>query len=165
MADADRAASAGMTAGAETPLARLAAAPFGWSFFQALRLLEAVHRDRPRFARSVRPAQDAVRLAQEASVVFAPATLAGWEEAEEARPARLLENFFGLFGSDGPLPLHLTEYARDRRRNQRDAAFERFADIFHHRACRSSIAPGPTPARPSASTGRKTTGSPSTPAR
>ena len=42
--------------------------------------------------------------------------------------------FFGLFGPDGPLPLHLTEYARDRRRNHRDPTFQRFADIFHHRA-------------------------------
>ena len=33
-----------------------------------------------------------------------------------------------------PLPLHLTEYARDRRRNHRDPTFQRFADIFHHRA-------------------------------
>jgi len=38
-----------------------------------------------------------------------------------------------LFGPDGPLPLHLTEYARDRRRNDRDPTFQRFADIFHHR--------------------------------
>ncbi len=42
-------------------------------------------------------------------------------------------HFFGLFGPDGPLPLHLTDYARDRRRNARDASFQRFADIFHHR--------------------------------
>ena len=50
------------------------------------------------------------------------------------RPQRLLVNFFGLFGPDGPLPLHLTEYARDRRRNFRDPTLQRFADIFHHRA-------------------------------
>ena len=43
-------------------------------------------------------------------------------------------HFFGLFGPDGALPLHLTEYARDRRRNHRDPTFQRFADIFHHRA-------------------------------
>ena len=41
--------------------------------------------------------------------------------------------FFGLFGLDGPLPLHLTDYARDRTRNQRDPTFQHFADIFHHR--------------------------------
>jgi type VI secretion system protein ImpH len=114
--------------------AELAAAPWEWSFYQAMRRLEALHRDRPRFGRSVRPAQDAVRLAQLPTVEFAPATLAGWEGPQDANPARLLQHFFGLFGPDGPLPLHLTEYARDRTRNNRDPSFQRFADVFHHRA-------------------------------
>ena len=60
--------------------------------------------------------------------------LAGWHEGEEGRPDRLLVNFFGLFGPDGPLPLHMTEYARDRMRNERDPTLQRFADLFHHRA-------------------------------
>jgi type VI secretion system protein ImpH len=112
----------------------LAERPWAFGFYQAMRLLEAQHRSRPRFGRSARAAQDAIRLAQEPSVEFAPATLAAWEAAAEGRPARLLVHFFGLFGPDGPLPLHLTEYARDRRRNHRDASFQRFADLFHHRA-------------------------------
>jgi type VI secretion system protein ImpH len=99
-----------------------------------MRRLEALYRDQPRFGRSTRPSQDAIRLAQEPSVEFAPATLAAWEPPQNDRPARLLVHFFGLFGPDGPLPLHLTEYARDRRRNHRDPSFHRFADIFHHRA-------------------------------
>jgi type VI secretion system protein ImpH len=32
------------------------------------------------------------------------------------------------------LPLHLTEYVRDRRRNHGDGAPQRFFDLFHHRA-------------------------------
>jgi type VI secretion system protein ImpH len=114
--------------------AEFADAPWTWSFFQAMRRLEALHRDRPRFGRSVRPSQDAVRLAQVPTVEFAPATLAGWERGEGGAPARLLQPFFGLFGPDGPLPLHLTEYARDRTRNNRDGSFQHFADVFHHRA-------------------------------
>jgi type VI secretion system protein ImpH len=120
--------------------ARLAAAPTAFSFYQAMRLLEAQFADRPRLGRSVRPAQDALRLAQEASAIFAPSTLAAFEPAElddagqQSRPARLLVHFFGLFGPDGPLPLYLTDYARERRRNARDPSFQRFADIFHHRA-------------------------------
>jgi type VI secretion system protein ImpH len=98
-----------------------------------MRRLEAEHRGRRRFGRTARPAEDAVRLAQEPSVVFAPATLAGWEPGGEGRPPRLAVHFFGLFGPDGPLPLHLTEYARNRRRNHRDPTFQRFADLFHHR--------------------------------
>jgi type VI secretion system protein ImpH len=114
--------------------ADLAAAPWAWSFFQAMRRLEALHRDRPRFGHSVRPAQDAIRLAQLPSVEFAPATLAGWDAEHDGNPARMLVHFFGLFGPDGALPLHLTEYARDRTRNNRDPSFQHFADIFHHRA-------------------------------
>ena len=133
MADADRTAPDAVEPAAD-PERALATRPFAFGFYQAMRLLETRNRGRPRFGRSARPAQDAVRLAQEPSVEFAPATLAGWEDGAEGRPARLLVHFFGLFGPDGPLPLHLTEYARDRRRNYRDASFQRFADIFHHRA-------------------------------
>lgn len=123
---------------AETPATalgrRLAENPWAWDIFAALRRIEAANPDRPRLGRSKRPAQDPVRLAQEPAVVFAPATLAGWEAGGEGRAPRLLVHFFGLFGPDGPLPLHLTEYARDRRRNHRDPTFQRFADVFHHRA-------------------------------
>jgi type VI secretion system protein ImpH len=38
-----------------------------------------------------------------------------------------------MFGPNGPLPLHLTEYARDRLRNKDDPTFSEFLDIFHHR--------------------------------
>ncbi|MGV8763016.1 type VI secretion system baseplate subunit TssG, partial [Pseudomonas aeruginosa] len=46
---------------------------------------------------------------------------------------RLDQFFFGLTGPNGPLPLHLTEYARERQRNVNDATFKRFMDVFHHR--------------------------------
>jgi type VI secretion system protein ImpH len=114
------------------PLHHVAAAPWAYSLYQVLRRLEAAYPDRPRLGRSVRPAQDPIRLAQEPSVVFTPSTIAAWEE-REGLPARLLVHCFGLFGPDGPLPLHLTEYAQNRRRNFRDPTFQRFADVFHHR--------------------------------
>ena len=115
-------------------MARVQATPHAFDFNRVLRELEALHPDRPRLGRSVRPAEDAVRLGQEASVDFAPAMLAGWIGGENGRVDRLMVHFFGLFGPDGPLPLHLTEYARDRLRNERDPTFQRFADLFHHRA-------------------------------
>ena len=108
--------------------------PHEYGFFAAMRLLEAAYRTRPRFGQSKRPGQDPIRLTQEPSVTHAPAMLAGYEAGEEGRPDRLVVHFLGLFGPDGPLPLHLTEYARDRRRNHGDATFQRFADLFHHRA-------------------------------
>ncbi len=108
--------------------------PQSFGFFAAMRTLEALNPDRPRFGRSTRPAQDLLRLAQEPSLSHAPASLAGFERGANGHADRLLVQVFGLFGPDGPLPLHLTEYARDRRRNHGDATFQRFVDLFHHRA-------------------------------
>ena len=39
----------------------------------------------------------------------------------------------GLFGPNGPLPLHLTEQAWDKLHNHADMRLRDFADIFHHR--------------------------------
>ncbi len=48
-------------------------------------------------------------------------------------PPRISIYGFGLFGPNGPLPLHLTEYARERRRHHSDNTLSAFADLFHHR--------------------------------
>ena len=111
----------------------LQATPYKFSFFQALRRLETVRRDLPRVGRSVRPAEDAVRVGQDPSLDFAPATLSAYIPAHDGRPSRMVTSFFGMFGPNGPLPLHLTEFARDRLRNSEDPAFARFVDLFHHR--------------------------------
>ncbi len=110
----------------------LAERPWSFDFFQALRLLECAHRRQPRLGRSLRPADDSVRLAQEPSLIFAPSTLAAFEP-RSGGPPRLEVRFFGLLGPNGPLPLHLTEYARERLRNVHDPTFVRFLDVFHHR--------------------------------
>ncbi|HOB62081.1 MAG TPA: type VI secretion system baseplate subunit TssG [Candidatus Competibacteraceae bacterium] len=107
--------------------------PYAFHFFQALRRLECLYREQPRLGKSSRLAEDPVRLAQEPSLAFAPSTLAGFQPGDEERPARLTEYFLGLFGPNGPLPLHLTEYVRDRSRNVGDHTLARFADVFHHR--------------------------------
>ena len=111
---------------------RLEAEPWRFHPYTALRRLEAAMQDRPRFARSIRLKDDPVRFGQEPSLAFAPAALASFHW-RGARPPRLDTFFLGVFGPNGPLPLHLTEYARERERNHGDATFRRFADIFHHR--------------------------------
>jgi type VI secretion system protein ImpH len=107
--------------------------PYAFHFFQALRRLECRYRELPRLGKSIRLVDDPVRLAQEPSLAFAPATLATFEPGGDGKPPRLSEYFLGLFGPQGPLPTHLTEYARDRLRNHGDRTFARFADVFHHR--------------------------------
>ncbi|QPH54089.1 type VI secretion system baseplate subunit TssG [Pontivivens ytuae] len=105
--------------------------PQSHHIFQALRLIEAAHADRPRLGRSRRPAEDPVRLSQEPELAFPTSTISAFEE-EDGR-ARLTQRVFGLFGPNGALPLHLTEYARDRVRNHDDPTLAAFADMFHHR--------------------------------
>jgi len=55
------------------------------------------------------------------------------DESSDKKQARLAVNFFGLLGPNGPMPIHFTEYVRDRLRNAGDATLARFLDIFHHR--------------------------------
>ena len=110
----------------------LASAPWEFDFFQALRRIEGVHPDQPRLGKALRPGDEPVRLSQEASVAFAPSTLSALER-DGAAPPRLEQRFFGLLGPNGPLPLHLTEYVRERVRLHRDHTLARFLDLFHHR--------------------------------
>src|SRR5262249_12433492 len=112
--------------------AALADHPHEYDFYQALRRLDTLFRDHPRLGRSRRPAEDPVRLCQEPSLAFAPATLTRCERSSRMQP-RVSLAFGGMFGPQGPLPLHLTEYARDRIINSADPTFSRFLDIFHHR--------------------------------
>jgi len=113
--------------------AALAAEPFRFEFLQALRLLEQTHAGLPRLGRARRAGQEPVRVGQEPWLAFPPANLSAFVPARADGPARLSVRFFGLFGPQGPLPIHLTEYARRRQEQERDPSFTHFADIFHHR--------------------------------
>jgi len=102
-------------------------------FFQVLRLLENARPDLPRIGTSLRPRDDAVRFGQDPALVFHPAALARFTRADGDAKARLAVNFFGLLGANGPLPLHITEYVRDRLRHGGDGTMLAFLDVFHHR--------------------------------
>ena len=102
-------------------------------FFQVLRRLEAIHPELPGFGRSARPSEDPIRFGQEPGMEFAPTMIKSFEPASEQRPAKLNSYFFGLFGPNGPLPLHLTEYVQQRKQNAHDPTFADFVDLFHHR--------------------------------
>jgi type VI secretion system protein ImpH len=112
---------------------QLEARPYGFDFFQALRRIECLFPSKPRLGAGQRPADEPVRLAQEPSLSFAPATLSSFELPKEGRPARMEVRFLGLLGPNGPLPLHLTEYARERMLHEADRTFPRFLDVFNHR--------------------------------
>ncbi len=107
--------------------------PWSWDFHQALRRIECLSPASPRIGTAARPADEPVRLGQEPSLGFAPAALSRLVAGEDGRPPRIEQRFFGLFGPNGPLPLHLTEYAYGRQLQAGDPTFARFADIIHHR--------------------------------
>ena len=112
----------------------LAKEPYRYDFFQALRRIEALHPQKPRLGRGLRAADEPVRLAQEPSLAFAPSTLSSFQlPGERSAYPRMEVRFFGLLGPNGPLPLHLTEYARERLMHSNDRTFARFLDVFHHR--------------------------------
>lgn len=111
--------------------ARLEAEPWRFHLYAAMRKLEALHADAPRFGRAARPKDEPVRFGQEPSLAFAPSTISAFRR--DGARARLDQHVLGLFGPNGPLPLHLTEFVHQRERNFHDATFRRFADLFHHR--------------------------------
>jgi type VI secretion system protein ImpH len=112
--------------------AALAESPYRYDFYQTLRRLECLHDAKPRWGEALRPVDEPVRLGQDPDLSFAPTPLAALE-ANGRRPPRLQVRLFGLFGPNGPLPLHITEYARERLRLAGDPTLSRFLDIFHHR--------------------------------
>ncbi len=109
----------------------LQADPRGHDFFAVLRRVELLHPQWPRFGQALRPSQEALRLGQDAELDFAPAAIESFEA--DAVVPRLGVRFFGLLGPQGPMPLHLTEYTRERLRLRNDPTLARFLDVFHHR--------------------------------
>jgi len=106
---------------------------YAFGFYSLLRKLECNNPEKPGFGRSVKPAEDVIRLGQEPSMVFPASTLASYTQGEAGSKPKLDVLFYGLFGPNGPLPLHLTDYARARLKQHDDPTFSQFCDIFHHR--------------------------------
>lgn len=106
--------------------------PYKYDFYQSLRLIECVYRNKERLGYSATPRNDAIRLGQLPSLQFAPATIASFK-TNEIDQAVLKVFFFGVFGPNGPLPLHLTEYVRNRIHIAKDPTMAEFVDLFHHR--------------------------------
>ncbi|HEV3189342.1 MAG TPA: type VI secretion system baseplate subunit TssG [Polyangiaceae bacterium] len=104
-----------------------------FDFHVALRRFETSFPDKPRLGEAERPSEEPLRVGQEPSLSFEPTEITGFTPANEAAPARLRVGFLGLWGANGPLPTHLTEYANHRVRHAGDRTLASFVDIFHHR--------------------------------
>ena len=113
-------------------LQRLRQEPQRFSLFAALRLLERADPARPRVGEARRPEDEWVRIEQPPHLNFAPSDVTG---VDAAPGGRLLvgQYGFGVFGPNGALPFHLSEYAFERSRHHDDAAVSDFVNYFQHR--------------------------------
>lgn len=110
---------------------RLGRHPAAYDPFQLVRLLEGMSAELPRVGRSLRPSEDPVSFGQSTSMAFATSSV---EEisGDGPRPRVRLRNF-GLLGTNGPLPHHLTEYIDHRVRDRRDTTLRSFCDLLTNR--------------------------------
>lgn len=107
--------------------------PYEHDLFQILRLLDAQGGFEWPLGRAPHPQQEPLRLGQQPSLSFAPSTLASAGPVENTQLYQLMIYSFGLFGPNGPLPLHFTEYVRERYLHNQDRTLLDFLNLFHHR--------------------------------
>jgi type VI secretion system protein ImpH len=107
--------------------------PWRYDLFQLLRRIDAQGGEKYPLGRAPQPRHEPLRIGQTPSLAFAPSTLSA-VSAREGSPLHDVSILsFGLFGPNGPLPIHMTEYARERVYHYQDSSLTAFADLFHHR--------------------------------
>ena len=122
-----------------------------FEFFQAVRLLELSAQWYNRYgkqfahvsvAKGAPPNRESVRFKAQASVAFKGsdvdniAIIETIEHDDESAPRKqwqMLVNIFGLFGSTGVLPFHISELIIKRLR-QKDHSLRAFLDVLNHRS-------------------------------
>jgi type VI secretion system protein ImpH len=105
--------------------------PTAFGFFQAVRLLERLQRDRAPVGHYADPADEVVRFSVNPAISFPPSEIHALELPSDG-PARMSVNFFGLTGAQSVLPYHYSLLVAERLR-ARDGALAGFLDLFHHR--------------------------------
>ncbi len=106
--------------------------PGRFAFFYAMRLLECAYPSLPRLGHAARPADEPVRLGQDAMLRFSPGDVNAYRPPTQSRPAMLRINCMGLLGPNGPMPTFQTDFIQ-KRRAVGDRTLAQFLDIFHHR--------------------------------
>jgi len=106
--------------------------PWNSSFLSLMRALAAQDQDVPLPGTALLPQEERHRIGQRASLKFAPSEVAA--VAREGRHIRVQLHSLGIWGPQGPMPLHMSEHAYTRAESQHDSTLTDFADMFHHRA-------------------------------
>jgi type VI secretion system protein ImpH len=105
--------------------------PFGYDFFQAVRLVGRLLPVRGPVGRFSDPESEIVRFGAAADIAFPPNQIADLKWPDGAQPLMRV-NFMGLTGPHGVLPLCYTAMVRERLRAH-DTSVLNFFDIFNHR--------------------------------
>jgi len=124
--------------------------PHRFDFFQAVRLLEWLFRERRPAANAANPQaplggdalpdQECVRFRVDNSFNFPASAIARLSEPPAAEgkglpsPPQMEVSFMGLTGPGGVLPEHYTELLLQRIRYHKDTALKDFFDVFNHRS-------------------------------
>lgn len=106
-------------------------------FFELLRRIERATPEQRRLGTLGDKSHIRLRIIQPADMSFAPREVSDVRQTLNTRH-RLSEitifcRHFGLFAPYGPLPIHVTEHARNEALSKRNAAFEQFAGILSQR--------------------------------
>jgi type VI secretion system protein ImpH len=102
-------------------------------FWGIVRSLTRAHPELPRLGYAATPADEAVRFGQVPFLNFPGRDIASIETDAGKADALIFQDFFGLLGVDGPMPLEFTNYIFQRSHNYYDNTWRRFLDIIHHR--------------------------------
>lgn len=105
-----------------------------FDFYYAMRHVDAAIPGTVPLGRAPRSRDEPLRLSQYPSLIFAPTSLHKFQPGVAAHGVgRLSVYHFGLFGPNGALPQHITEYVQERLIHGKDETIARFCDIFQHR--------------------------------
>jgi type VI secretion system protein ImpH len=107
--------------------------PWRADYFALLRRIEGITPELPRIGHSLLPKDDAIRIGQEPSMIFAPASFSRFDRSNIHGPVSLRQRFFGYLGPNAPLPTHLTEFVQLRYLNHGDSTWLGFLDSLCHR--------------------------------
>lgn len=105
--------------------------PDRWGFISLMRQISAQHPEHPPVGRATRPQQEPYRLGQIASLTFAPREIARVRKIAGIPHIDLYG--MGLLGPNGPMPLHFSDYVRERSEVHQDHTLANFLNLFHHR--------------------------------
>jgi type VI secretion system protein ImpH len=106
--------------------------PQEFRFFQAVRLMQLMFREREPVGRFVSPSKEVARFRSHNSLPFPASEIQDVLWPEPPGVPQVIVNFMGLTGPQGVMPLYYTALIAERLR-AKDASMAAFFDIFNHR--------------------------------